>query len=62
MEVLIGEEPGGVFCAMLVVEVEGVDYPMNKFGGPIHPIFKTAEPSPDLIDAIYYNLFPARQA
>jgi len=58
MEVLIGEVPGGVFASMLLVEVEGVKYPKNKFGGPILPMFKTNEPSPDLIDAIYYNLYP----
>ena len=58
MQVLIGEVPGGVFSAMLAVEVEGVDYPLNKHGNPILPMFKTAEPTYDLLDAIYYNLFP----
>ena len=58
MQVLIGEEPGGHFSAMLAVEVEGEDYEINKFGGRIFPMFKTAEPSFDLLDAIYYNLFP----
>jgi len=58
MDVLIGEQPGGVFHAMLCVEVEGVKYPKNKFGGPILPMFKTNEPSLDLIDTIYYNLYP----
>ena len=58
MEVVIGEVPGGVFNAMLAVEVEGVDYERNKRGGPILPMFKTAEPSFDLLDAIYYNLYP----
>jgi len=58
MEVLIGEVPGGVFSAMLAVEVEGEDYKLNKFGGRTFPMFKTAEPTFDLLDAIYYNLYP----
>ncbi|VGO14447.1 hypothetical protein PDESU_03009 [Pontiella desulfatans] len=56
MDVLIGEEPGGQFSAMLTVEVEGVDYPRNRQGGPILPIFKTTEPSHDLVDAIYETM------
>lgn len=58
MEVLIGEQPGGIFNAMLCVEVEGVRYEKNEFGGPVLPMFKMAEPSLDLMDAIYYNLYP----
>ncbi len=57
MEVLLGEVPGGVFSSMLVVEVEGVDYEMNKRGGLILPMFKMGEPGLDLLDAIYYNLY-----
>ncbi len=58
IEVLIGEVPGGAFCAMLTVEVEGVEYPKSPQGGPLLPIFKTAEPSLDLLDAIYNDLIP----
>jgi len=58
MEVVIGEEPGGGFCAMLAVEVQGAEYPKNRQGGPILPIFKTAEPSRDLQDAILRDLVP----
>ena len=58
MEVLLGERGGGWFCCMLVVEVEGVEYRQNKQNGPILPMFKTAEPSHDLIDAIYKDLVP----
>ncbi len=43
---------------MLVVEVEGVEYEKGRQGNPILPIFKTAEPSLDLIDAIYTDLVP----
>ncbi len=58
MEILIGEVPGGEFSAMLVVEQEGVEYPKNRQGGPILPMFKTAEPSRDLVDEIIRNLVP----
>jgi len=58
IEILIGEEPGGGFCAMLAVQVQGVEYPKNRQGGPILPAFKTAEPSHDLLDAIYKDLVP----
>jgi hypothetical protein len=52
MEVTIAETPGGNFQAILCVEVEGVDYPKNKRGGPILPLFKTSPVSLDLADAI----------
>jgi len=58
MEVLISEIPGGGFGAMLCVEEEGVDYPRKSDGGPTLPMFKTAEPSLDLIDAVYWWLIP----
>ncbi len=58
MEVVIGEEPGGGYCAMLCVQVKGVEYPKNRQGGPILPIFKTAEPSRSLLDVIYKDLVP----
>jgi len=58
MEVLIGEEKGSTFSAMLCVEVDGVEYEKNNWGGPILPMFKTEEPSRDLIDVIHYNLYP----
>jgi hypothetical protein len=53
MQVIIGEVPGGVFASMLVVEVDGVEYERNSQGGPLLPIFKTAEPSLNLLDRIY---------
>ena len=43
---------------MLTVEVEGVEYEKNKQNGPILSMFKTAEPSHDLIDAIFKGLVP----
>jgi hypothetical protein len=58
MEVVGGEVPGGHFDMMLVVEEEGIDYPLSDNGAPIYPMFKTTEPSHDLRDAIYEWLVP----
>ena len=52
MEVIFGEQPGGWFYAMLLVEEKGKEYPENHNNGPILPIFKTMEPSLDLIEKI----------
>jgi hypothetical protein len=38
--------------------VEGVEYEKNGQGGPILPMFQTAEPSRDLLDAFYRELIP----
>jgi hypothetical protein len=56
MEVLIGEIPGGVYAAMLLVQQEGVDYPTKQDGGPILPVFKTAEMPEHVKDQIKYTL------
>ncbi len=56
MEVMIGEVPGGEFSCMLTVQVDGVDYPKNRQGGPILPMFKTAEPTRAMQDIIYSQL------
>jgi len=58
MEVLFGEQPGGWFYAMLLVEEEGREYPINYCNGPILPMFKTMEPSLDLIEKIHGDLVP----
>ena len=58
MDVLIGEVPGGGFCSMLTVEVDGETYDLNRQGGPILPMFKTEEPTLDMIDEIYRVLVP----
>jgi len=55
MELLMGDN-GGVACFFLAVEVQGVEYPKNRQGGPILPAFKTAELSDDLLDIIYNEL------
>jgi hypothetical protein len=55
IEIAVGDN-GGLAALMLLVEVEGVDYPLNRQGGPILPAFKTAELSHDLIDLVYKDL------
>lgn len=56
MEVLFGEDQGGRTSCMLNIQQFGVEYPKNREGAPILPVFKTA-PIPDhLIDEIEYGL------
>ncbi|MDF7823060.1 hypothetical protein P4B35_03475 [Pontiellaceae bacterium B12227] len=43
MEVVIGEQPGGIFYCRLLIEQDGVEYPKSRDGSPILPIFKTQE-------------------
>jgi hypothetical protein len=43
MNVLFGEWKGGVMAAILLVEVEGVDYPKSHWNAPLLPAFKTDE-------------------
>ncbi|MDF7823582.1 SHD1 domain-containing protein [Pontiellaceae bacterium B12227] len=62
MEVIVGEVPGGTFCSMLTVEVEGEEYENNKQNRSIFPMFKTTEPNHDLIDAIFEHLVPGEAA
>ncbi len=52
MQVLFGEWRGGVVSGMLLVEVDGVDYPQSRQGGPLLPAFKTEEFSQDQIEQI----------
>jgi hypothetical protein len=56
MEVLIGEIPGGQFCAYLVVEDAAEDYARNQEGMPILPVFRTAEIPDRVKDKIKYTL------
>jgi hypothetical protein len=59
MEVLFGEQPGGGFKAMLVVQEEGVEYPdREKVGGPLLPIFKTSPTPQSVIDEMSYHIGP----
>ena len=43
MKVLFGEWHGGAVTGMLLVEVDGVEYPTSRTGGPLLPAFKTEE-------------------
>jgi hypothetical protein len=60
MEVFMAEGPGGLFSAMLLVQVDGVQYSKNDRGDPILPIFKTTEVPPHLVDEIEYLLVPGQ--
>ncbi len=61
MEILFGEWNGGSSAAILLVEVDGVEYPKNKQGGPILPAFRTEEFSLDLREQIQGG-FPKNEA
>jgi hypothetical protein len=56
MEVFFGEWVGGEVSAMLLVEVEGVEYPQTRQGGPLLPAFKTEDFSRDQLEEIYKYL------
>ncbi len=49
MDVLIGEQPGGMVFACLLIEQEGATYRKDKSGAPILPVFRLADvPVPKL--------------
>lgn len=56
MEVVVGEVPGGTFCSMLTVEVEGETYENNRQSRSIFPMFKTEKPTHEMADAILEHL------
>jgi hypothetical protein len=58
MDVLIGEQPGGQFCAMLLVEVDGVEYETNPQNQKLLPIFRTSETTRPIANAIMEHLVP----
>ncbi|QBG46745.1 hypothetical protein EGM51_04795 [Verrucomicrobia bacterium S94] len=58
MEIFFGEWGGGIMSAALLVEVEGVEYPQTKWGGPLLPAFKTEEFTRDQLEEIYKFLPP----
>jgi hypothetical protein len=43
IEVLLGERPGGQFCAFLMVEAKAATYKKEASGRPILPLFQLAE-------------------
>ncbi|MDF7807200.1 SHD1 domain-containing protein [Pontiellaceae bacterium B12219] len=58
MEVLLGEQPGGNFCAMLLVEVDGAEYETNPQNQKFLPIFRTSETTRPIANAIMEHLVP----
>jgi hypothetical protein len=52
MKVLYGEWKGGAVTGMLLVEVEGQEYPTSRTGGPLLPAFKTERFTWDTISEI----------
>jgi len=52
MQVLFGEYAGGSMTGMLLVEVDGVEYPQTRQGGPLLPAFKTEEFTRDQLEEI----------
>ena len=57
LEIIFGEYDGGLFSAAVAIEQEGVEYPRNIDGGPMLPIFKTANLSRDQAEIIHLNLY-----
>ena len=55
LDIIIGDE-GGESGFIIAVEEEGVEYESNIQGGPILPIFKTANLSHALVDQIFKDL------
>jgi len=62
MEVLMGDVAGGRFCAMLTVQEQGMNYPENRDGAPVLPIFKTMEQPEHILAEIKHKLIPGEAA
>lgn len=45
LDILLGERPGGTFCAFLQIQKEGQTYQMSE-GSPILPIFRVSKDEP----------------
>jgi hypothetical protein len=61
MEVVIGDHNGADTQATLRIQKQGAIYPKNRDGGPILPVFKTAEIPEHLKDQIKYMTIPGDQ-
>jgi hypothetical protein len=53
---IVGESPGGQFHAQLLVEVQGEEYPLNKRGSKLFPVFAMEPLSWALQDTILVNM------
>jgi hypothetical protein len=61
MEAIIGDHNGADTQATLRIQKRGDIYPRNRDGGPILPVFKTAEIAEHLKDQIKYLTIPGDQ-
>jgi hypothetical protein len=55
IEVLIGEQPGGLFSATLLLEKDGATYEHDDKGNPILPVFRVANKPPPPSDKQHSN-------
>jgi hypothetical protein len=58
LEIVLRDNGGFGFTAIVAVEVKGVKYKRTRQGGPLLPVFKTDNISRDLMDVIYADLAP----
>lgn len=56
IEILLRDNHGFGFTAIVAVQVKGGKYERSSQGGPVLPVFKTSEISRDLLDIIYSEL------
>lgn len=56
-DAVVGEAPGGQFCAVLLVEVKGEEYELNHFGGRTFSLFAMAPLSRALQDTILAGMY-----
>lgn len=48
IQIMVGEQPGGLFSAALYIQERGVDYRLDGAGRPILPRFRVASKTPDV--------------
>jgi len=59
LDVIVGERPGGIFNAFLMIEKQGASYNTDRRGHPILPIFQIAAyTTPPTHDAEFATGFP----
>ncbi len=56
-DAVVGEAPGGQFCAVLLVEVQGEEYELNEYGGRTFSLFATQPLSRQLQDTILMGMY-----
>jgi hypothetical protein len=58
MDIMVGDRPGGVFNAFLMVEKQGASYNTDRRGHPILPVFQIAPYNTPKGDAEFATGFP----